>query len=554
MAATAWAQSIEDATVTVSSPTNVRPDDKTRRYDRQLRLWASSGQSALEAARILFVSGGATSTSSLKNLVLPGIGAFTILDPLPVTHADAGNNFFLHIDGIGQNRAEEGVKHLAELNDSVKGTADTRDVNALLDSDPEFFTSFTLVIAINIEPATEGRLAQALRSGSSTPREMVPLMIVRTAGFYAMIGTQIGEHTVVDAHAETPPTLRLDSAFPALLEYSRAVNLDALDSTDFGHVPWVVLLVKTLDSWRQTHNGEMPKTYAEKQELKKTLEKLRRRGDEENFDEAVAQAYRMWTPTTIPSEIRELLSDQSVTNLKHSSPSIFFFLRALSLFVEQCRFLPLVPTLPDMHTTTDTYVELQNLFRAQAEREMLLFEDCLKVALEEVRGSWEERETLGLGRTEVKEFIRNAAGVRVFKGKKWGSVQPQEIVSALQMELESGMLPAPAAVYTAFLASADFHGQHGRHPRPTDADNAELLQFATTRLTAGGWEGELPETVTTALGEIARAQGSDIPTTAALVGGMVAQEAIKFITRQYVPIAGTCVIDLIKSTTGTLPF
>ncbi|KZT52363.1 putative ubiquitin-activating enzyme subunit [Calocera cornea HHB12733] len=553
MSQTAGAQSIPEATVTVA-PANARPDDKTRRYDRQLRLWASSGQSALESARILVVSGGATSTSTLKNLVLPGIGAFTILDHFPVTYADAGNNFFLHIDGVGKNRAEEGVKHLAELNDSVKGTADIRDVNTLLDSDPDFFTSFTLVIAVNLVPATEDRLAQALRSGASTPREMVPLMIVRTAGLYAMIGTQIGEHTVVDAHAETPPSLRLDSAFPALLEYSRAVDLDALDSTDFGHVPWIVLLVKTLDNWRQTHDGQMPKTYAEKQELKKQLEKMRRRGDEENFDEAVAQAYRMWTPTTVPSETRDLLTDQSVTTLTASSPSIFYFLRALSLFVNQYGFLPLVPTLPDMHTTTSTYVELQNLFRAQAEQETLLFENCLKTTVEEVKGSWDERESLGLGRAEVKEFIRNAAGVRVFKGRKWGSVQPAEIVSALQNDLESGMLPAPAAVYSAFLASADFYGAHGRHPRPTDADNAELLQFATRRLTAGGWEGELPETVTTALGEIARAQGSDIPTTAALVGGMVAQEAIKFITRQYVPIAGTCMVDLIKSTTGTLPF
>jgi NEDD8-activating enzyme E1 regulatory subunit len=49
-----------------------------------------------------------------------------------------------------------------------------------------------------------------------------------------------------------------------------------------------------------------------------------------------------------------------------------------------------------------------------------------------------------------------------------------------------------------------------------------------------------------------RAPTADLPTTAALLGGFVAQEAIKLITRQYVPINGVCVIDLISSTTGTI--
>lgn len=36
------------------------------------RLWASSGQTALENASVLVVNGSATATQVLKNLVLPG--------------------------------------------------------------------------------------------------------------------------------------------------------------------------------------------------------------------------------------------------------------------------------------------------------------------------------------------------------------------------------------------------------------------------------------------------------------------------------------------------
>lgn len=90
------------------------------------RLWAASGQNALESARILVISASATSTSILKNLVLPGIGHFTVLDPELVTQEDAGNNFFLEgPDSIGKSRAQEAVRLLRELNESVEGDADT---------------------------------------------------------------------------------------------------------------------------------------------------------------------------------------------------------------------------------------------------------------------------------------------------------------------------------------------------------------------------------------------------------------------------------------------
>ena len=52
----------------------------TDKYDRQLRLWGANGQRALMGAKILLVNAGPTGTETLKNLVLPGLGAFTLLD------------------------------------------------------------------------------------------------------------------------------------------------------------------------------------------------------------------------------------------------------------------------------------------------------------------------------------------------------------------------------------------------------------------------------------------------------------------------------------------
>lgn len=51
------------------------PSEKERKYDRQLRLWAASGQAALESCNILLVNSGSgtVGVEALKNLVLPGV-------------------------------------------------------------------------------------------------------------------------------------------------------------------------------------------------------------------------------------------------------------------------------------------------------------------------------------------------------------------------------------------------------------------------------------------------------------------------------------------------
>jgi len=64
------------AVITDQAPPILKgPSDKEKKYDRQLRLWAASGQQALEDAHILLLNSGAgtVGVETLKNLVLPGM-------------------------------------------------------------------------------------------------------------------------------------------------------------------------------------------------------------------------------------------------------------------------------------------------------------------------------------------------------------------------------------------------------------------------------------------------------------------------------------------------
>lgn len=49
-----------------------------------------------------------------------------------------------------------------------------------------------------------------------------------------------------------------------------------------------------------------------------------------------------------------------------------------------------------------------------------------------------------------------------------------------------------------------------------------------------------------------RAAGSELHNIASLTGGIVSQEVIKAITKQYIPVDNTCVFDGVSSKTAVL--
>lgn len=107
----------------ITPPLLQGPTAKEKKYDRQLRLWAASGQEALENAHVLLLNSGpgVVGVEILKNLILPSVGSFTIVDETDVVEEDLGINFFLTDNSLGRSRASETCKYLMELNPDVNG-------------------------------------------------------------------------------------------------------------------------------------------------------------------------------------------------------------------------------------------------------------------------------------------------------------------------------------------------------------------------------------------------------------------------------------------------
>lgn len=138
------------------------------------RIWGEQGQAALEKASICLLNCGPTGSETLKNLVLGGVGSITIVDGSKVEVGDLGNNFmgmflflldslgfessilllfgYLLVDesSVGQSKAKCVCAFLQELNDAVKAKFIEEYPEALIETNPSFFSQFTLVVATQV--------------------------------------------------------------------------------------------------------------------------------------------------------------------------------------------------------------------------------------------------------------------------------------------------------------------------------------------------------------------------------------------------------------------
>jgi hypothetical protein len=115
----------------------------------------------------------------------------------------------------------------------------------------------------------------------------------------------------------------------------------------------------------------------------------------------------------VPSDILSLFDLRAPS--PSSSPNtrqFYTLLSALGTFIstQPPHALPLSATLPDMHTSTESYVHLQKLYKARAEEEKAVFKELV---LKMEGGDNVDGET-------VDSFLKNCHALKVLKGKQWG--------------------------------------------------------------------------------------------------------------------------------------
>lgn len=569
---------------------------KRRRYDRQLRLWGQHGQEAMEDASICLLNGSATGTETLKNLVLPGIGSFTIVDGATVTASDLGNNFFLDDSCVGRPRAQCVTELLQELNEHVSGSYVAEDISEVLSSRPDFFNSFTMVIATQLPAAMLREVASLCRAVK------LPLLVVHTYGFLGYLRLDLGDHQVVETHPDHPPSdLRLlhpPAALRALVDQQYA-DLSSLSDSAFAHTPWAVLIVKAVDEWKAKNGGKLPTAYAQKKEVKAILESYRRPGvqADQNIDEALSAATTALNVLRPSREVLSLLGEararlSALVGESHaegsagaggatsSSPGLLaarkaqisFYLMAAAVhrFVEEGKaadadsslgFLPLMGTIPDMTADTATYVSLQQIYAQQASSDVAAVEAAVR-DIAQAEGLSADM----ISDEELKRFCKNAHTLQRIAyshvSDEYAS-PPTEAAAQAASDFVNGSIasadPAKGGeLYLLLRAARAFRSQRSRWPGEDKASvESDLAQL---RMSVGEVSKDLglppPSNGASShvsddmIAEFCRWGGCEMHAIASVMGGIASQEAIKAATHQYQPLNNTFLFNGANGTTA----
>ncbi|GAO49423.1 hypothetical protein G7K_3573-t1 [Saitoella complicata NRRL Y-17804] len=505
--------------------------EKSVKFDRQLRLWAASGQAALESAHICLLNATATGTEILKNLVLPGIGAFTIVDGKTVTEDDLAINFFLEDTCLNQSRAQKVSEYLNEMNEDVKSAFLQKDPVEVIASDPAYFQQFSLVIASNLHQEPLLALAKTL------DQARIPLVATHTVGFQSMLRLQVEEHTIVESHPESLVDLRLDCPWPELAAPAESLNLEAMDSMEHSHVPYVNLLLYYLQKFKSENDGRIPSTFPEKQKLKEMIKSGMRTADEENFEEAIGVVWRACQATHIPSDVKAVFADPLCQNLTGQSTDFWILARSVADFVssptEGNGLLPLPGVVPDMKADSSGYVQLQTLYRKKAAEDVTAVTAHVREHLKAVG-----RPVDSISADDTASFCKHAAWIKVMR---YRSIE-EEYASSPKTEKIASALQDSEDLMSWYLAL------RAHFAIDSSTVNASTLSDAAHKIAS---LAEPNENVTKACEETARANGGELHNIAALMGGIAAQEVIKVITRQYVPADNTVLFEGIGSRSQT---
>ncbi|KAL8840657.1 MAG: hypothetical protein Q9176_003770 [Flavoplaca citrina] len=533
------------------------PTAKEKKYDRQLRLWAASGQQALEDAHVLLINHGGpgvVGVETLKNLILPGIGSYTILDGNTVAEQDLGINFFLTEESLGRSRAEETCRYLTELNPDVNGYPVQQSLHGFLQNGLHVLNKYNLVLFV----ASKQNCLSLESISVYCAQKALPLFYVHSLGLFSHFSSQLPDpFPIVDTHPDPTSTqdLRLLEPWPELVAFakSKTDNLDTLSNHDHGHVPYLLLLLRYLNDWKESHNGNPPMDYRQKKEFKSFVEGNARtdnpEGGEENFDEAAAAILKSLNKPSLPSGLRQIFEDPNTKEPQKDSANFWLVANAIQEFHHTHGSLPLPGALPDMKAQSQDYIQLQNIYKAKARKDV----DEVTKSVRSMEADLQRQTPVDA--KEIESFCKGAAFVKLIKSKPLpisspSSKIPQEAFNSM-LDDEDSLLP----IFMAFQAydywchqKSNISPEHvpATSSSPEENPTLEALKQSATQLIDQHADEIMPK-IEPILQELVRAHGAELHNISALTGGMVAQEVIKVLTKQYIPIDNTCVFDGIAS-------
>ena len=401
----------------------------------------------------------------------------------------------------------------------------------------------------------------------------IPLIYIHSVGFYASFSLQLpAVFPLVETHPDPTSTqdLRLTNPWPELVAAAKKIdNLDTLDDHQHGHVPYLLLLLHFLEKWKANHNGLYPQNYREKSEFRDMVRAAARtnnpEGGEENFDEAVAAVLKSINTWSLSSGLREIFEMDQCSNLDKYSDRFWIIVSAVKKFYSKHGVLPLPGSLPDMKAQSADYIWLQNIYKSKARldlAEVVATVRATETRLMDVPQNGTSNRASSISEKQIETFCKNAAHIKMIKGRdipllsedEDGNDETRKSIKTIQNNLGNpeSLIPIFIALHALDSLVTDY--QESASPSQSSSsylDDNENWKLALSRLYGrlgldDSDESDSRSRIEAAAKEVRRAGAGELHNTSALAGGFVAQEALKVITKQYVPLDNTFVFDGVK--------
>ena len=200
--------------------------------------------------------------------------------------------------------------------------------------------------------------------------------------------------------------------------------MENMKPEDHGHVPWIALLLHFLERWKKDHGGEVPQTYKEKTEFRTSVAQAAHtnnpEGGEENFDEAVAAVLKSLNPPQASSSVKEIFTAPECLLIRDDSQSFWVIANAIGLFYTKYNVLPVPGSVPDMKARSADYIQLQNVYKAKARKDLAEVVDSVRFLERNANRSTQ------IDEKDIETFCKNAAHIKLVRGRPFHVVQAGE--------------------------------------------------------------------------------------------------------------------------------
>lgn len=301
------------------------------RYDRQTRLWSTSGQHSLENAKVAFFGISLVIAEILKNLSSAGLGELIII----TNDREEANSFSVPVYG------------------------DMKSLGNQIKTSPVIPNDIDLIVTTH----NCDKFEQLLLFN-------VPIVIVGSSFMQGFVAIETGNHSLFVLQPHPPAglvDLRFKRLWPELEAFCDSFDLKSMNDTDHSHVPFGVLLAKAS---KESESFE---------ETKQNLLNMRRYSSEENFEEALRNIYRMKQPA-VPDGISSLIdtcNNGLILSSEINQEPFWQHVKALQRFIETNHCLPVSGEIPDMFSSSPHYTRLKAIYKEKQSKDLKEFKKYL---------------------------------------------------------------------------------------------------------------------------------------------------------------------------------